>query len=82
MLDADTPFPKMKAIKGEYMKLFKVNYEYHKRGSLLVKAKSRDDVPDNFFQQHSLDEIINACFEGDGPYFCENCDIEEFNPHS
>ncbi|CAM8663965.1 hypothetical protein MCEGEM3_00847 [Oxalobacteraceae bacterium] len=58
------------------MKTFSVNYELITRGSLLVKAKNKADVPAQFMK-YSLDEIIYACDEGDGPFFCADCDIEE-----
>jgi len=58
------------------MKTFRINYELRNTGSLLIKAKSKDDVP-NEFMKYSIDEIIEACDEGYGPYFCEDCDIEE-----
>jgi len=58
------------------MKLYRVNYELHQQGSLLVLANSKIDVP-NKFLEYSIDQMIRACEEGSGPYFCEDCDIEE-----
>jgi hypothetical protein len=58
------------------MKTFKINYELRKRGYLLVKAESKEDAP-NQLMKYSLDEIIEACDEGTGPFFCEDCDIVE-----
>lgn len=58
------------------MKLFRVRYEFHNQGSLLIKANAREDVP-NELNKYSLDDMLNACDEGDGPYYCEDCDIEE-----
>jgi len=58
------------------MKLYRVNYELHQQGSLLVLANSKIDVP-NKFLEYSIDQMIRACEEGTGPYFCDDCDIEE-----
>ena len=60
------------------MKLYKVNYELHQKGSLLVMANSKIDVP-NQFLEYSIDQMIKACDEGTGPYFCEDCDIQEIS---
>ena len=58
------------------MKTFKVSYELRNRGSLLVSAESKEDAP-NQLMKYSIDEIIDACYEGVGPFICEDCDIEE-----
>jgi hypothetical protein len=58
------------------MKLYRVNYELHQKGTLLVLADSKLDVPKKFLQ-YPIDQMIRACEEGNGPYFCEDCDIEE-----
>lgn len=58
------------------MKLFRVRYEFHNRGTFLVKANTKEDVPKEFIKC-SLEEMLKACNEGDGPFFCEDRDIEE-----
>lgn len=58
------------------MKLFRVQYEFHHRGSMLIYAISKEDVPNELIK-HSLDDMLNACDEGNGPFICEDCDIEE-----
>lgn len=58
------------------MKTFRVSYELRNRGSLLVKAESKEDAP-NQLMKYSIDEIIDACYEGVGPFICGDRDIEE-----
>jgi hypothetical protein len=58
------------------MKTFRVCYQFHNRGSLLVKANTKEDVLSEL-DKYSLDDMLNACNEGEGPFICEDCDIEE-----
>ena len=58
------------------MKTFRVCYQFYNRGSLLVKANTQEDAL-NELDKYSIDDMLNTCDEGDGPFISEVCEVKE-----